>query len=170
MRRKFLLLILILSTSALFVNCQTVTNAEKPKPCKYLSFEEAEKILGAKVELVTNSWEFTKDITRFRCHYRAVEPGSGQEINLFFMLEEDSTETAARSSYAEIWNSNKSSRGIEVLNGVGDEAYTHTDPPNFQFATARKGKFTVRVKINKAPEIVSFESLKAFLKRTVEQI
>ena len=86
MPRKFLFLLLIFSAGALTANCQTA--AVKTKECKYLSLTEAEKILGRRVEQVTNSWTFTREATTFDCTYRGVEkdPASGKEINLFFKL------------------------------------------------------------------------------------
>lgn len=170
MQRKFLLLLIIFSASALSFNCQTTD--EKVKPCKFLSFADAEKILGQDVELVTNSWTFTTDVTRFDCTYRAVEKDktSGQAVNLFFTLEESSNEAQAQKIYAGIWNSNKNHKGIEILSGIGDEAYSHSDKTNFHFVLARKGKFTIRMKVNKAAETTSFEELKAFARKVVEQI
>jgi len=172
MRRKSLLLFLIISAFVLSLNCQTKPADEKIKPCKYLSFAEAEKILGGKVELVTNSWTFTADITRFDCTYRVIEKdrSSGQAINLFFRLEESSDEAQAKQIYAEVWNSNKNHRGIEILSAFGDEAYAHSDKPNFHFVMVRKGKFTLRLKVHKAVETTSFEELKAFAKKIIEQI
>jgi len=172
MRRKILLLLILFSASFLSFNCQTKTADEKVKLCKHLSFPEAEKILGGKVELVTNSWTFTADITRFDCTYCVIEKDSagGQPVNLFFRLEESSDETEAKQIYAGAWNSNKNHRGIETLSGIGDEAYAHSDKPNFHFVMARKGKFTVRLKVNKAVETTSLEKLKAFAKKVIEEI
>jgi len=164
MRRNLLFLLLIFSASVLSLNCQTKAADEKTKPCKYLSFAEAEKILGGRVELITNSWTFTADKTRFDCTYHVTQKDkkSGREINLFFTLEEDSSEEGAKRVYADIWNSNKDHRGIESLSGIGDEAYAHSDKSNFHFVMARKGKFTIRMKVNKAPETTSLEELKIF--------
>lgn len=171
MRTKILFLFLIFSASALALNCQTKAANEKVKPCKFLSFAEAEKILGGPVELITNSWTFTAERTRFDCIYRSLEKDkvSGREINLYFMLEESSTEDQARQIYADIWNSNKNHLGIEPLSGIGDEAYFHSDKSNFHFVMARKGNFTIRMKINKAVETNSPEELKAFAKRISEE-
>lgn len=172
MQRKVLWLFLIFCASAGSLNCQTKAIDETIKPCKFLSFADADKILGQKVELVTNSWSFTDEKTRFECTYRAVEneKSSGHEINLFFMLEEAATLERSKQIYADIWNSNKNHPGIEILSGIGDEGYAHGDSPNFYFVIARKGKFTIRLKINKAVETTSLEELKAFAKKVVEQI
>jgi hypothetical protein len=171
MRRQKLFLFLIFFASALSVHCQTKSADEKVKPCKFLSFAEAEKILGQRVELVTNSWNFAADKTRFECTYRALEAKTGgREINLFFILEESPNIEQAKRIYAEIWQSNKNHAGIEVLSGTGDEAYAHSEKPNFHFVLARKGKFTIRLKVNKAVETTSLEELKAFAKKIFEEI
>lgn len=173
MRRNILLPLIILSALVSAANCQTdAARAEKTKPCKFLSFAEAEKILGRPVELVTNSWTFMADITRFDCAYRAVEKdaGNGREINLYFLLEESPDETEAKRIYADIWQSNKNHRGIEILSGLGDEAYGHGDQANFYFVMARKGKFTIRLKINKTSETTSPDELKAFIRRVIADI
>ncbi|CAN5456182.1 hypothetical protein BH20ACI1_BH20ACI1_14310 [soil metagenome] len=172
MRSKTLLLFLIFFASALSLNCQTKAVNEKVKPCKFLSFADAEKILGQTVELVTNSWNFADDKSKFGCTYRSIEKdeASGREINLFFTLEESSTEEQGEKIYEDIWNSNKNRAGIEVLSGIGDEAYSHSDKPNFHFIMARKGKFTIRLKINKAVETTSLKELKAFAKKVAEQV
>lgn len=172
MKIKILLLLTLVSASVLSLNCQTKAADEKIKPCKFLSFAAAEKILGAPVELVTNSWNFANDKTKFDCNYRIVETdkASGRETNLFFTLEESASEERAREIYADIWQSNKNHAGIETLSEIGDEAYAHGDGRNFYFVMARKGKFTIRLKINKTAETTSFEQLKAFAKKFAEQI
>lgn len=169
---KFTFLLLIFSASVLSLNCQTLSDDAKVKPCKFMSFAEAEKILGRRVEIVANSWNFTREATRIECTYRAVEKDerSGKGVNLFFLVEESSTEEQAKQTYARIWESNKNHRGIEPLSELGDEAYFHSDRENFQFLMARKGKFSIRFKIAKAPATASPEELKAFARRVIEQL
>lgn len=171
MRRKFLFFLLIFSASVLTVSCQTKSGG-KIRECKYLSFAEAEKILGTRVALVSNSWTFRTDVNRFECSYRAIEKdaASGKDINLFFLLEESSTENQAKEAYEKIWRSNKHHQGIETLSGIGDEAYFHSDRQNFHFLMARKGNFSIRFKIAKAAETTLPEELKAFAKKVIGQI
>lgn len=158
--------------SALSLNCQTKPAAGKVNPCKFLSFAEAEKILGQRVQLITNSWDFADDKTRFDCTYRSVEKDktSDRETSLFFTLEESADEAGAKQIYANIWNLNKSHAGIEILSGIGDEAYASGDESNFHFVMARKGKFTIRLKINNVVETTSFDELKAFAKKVISEI
>jgi hypothetical protein len=165
---KFLPILLISMAFALPVDCQT----KAIEPCKFLSSAEAEKILGQPVELTENVQSVSNGKTTFRCTYRRIENDkiTGREVNLYFMLEESLNEEQAKQIYKEIWDGNKKHEGIKVLNGIGNEAYSHSDKPNFHFILARKGKFTVRMKVNKAVEGTSLDELKAFAKRVVEQI
>jgi len=174
MRRKILFLFLIFAASALSFNCQTKGLNEKVKPCKYLSFSEAEKILGQPVELVTNSWTFTADKTRFDCTYRAIEKdkASGKDINLYFTSEQqNSTVEQAHEIFESTYRKiNEPDIFVGKLTGIGDEAFLISNPPSFHFMMVRKGKNILRVKLNKAGEGTSLEELKAFAKKVVEQL
>lgn len=166
-----LLRIFFLMLSIFALNCNAQSSA-KTESCKKLSFAEAEKILGQKVKLVTNSWDSADGKTIFKCQYQAIEKDktSGNDINLFFMIEQSSSENQAKEIYKAIWESNKNHAGIEVLDGIGDEAYAHSDKGSFHFFLVRKGNSTIRMKVNKAVETTSFEEVKAFAKRVSKQI
>ncbi len=170
MRHKILSTILFSMIFALSVNCQT--NENKAKSCKFLTVADAEKILGSTIELVRSEKSDSTDKNRYECTYRRIEKDktSGREVALYFMIIESPTNEKAKQLYDEIWNSNKDHQGIEVLNGIGDEAYSHSDKPNFHFVMARKGNFTIRMKVNKAVETTSFDELKAIAKRVVAEI
>ena len=174
MRRKILFLFLIVAASVLSLNCQTKGMDEKAEPCKYLSFADAEKILGARVELVTNSWTFTKDTTRLDCTYRAVEKdkASGKGINLYFSSEQqDSTAEQVHEVFESAYRKvNEPELSVGKLSGIGDEAFFISNPPHFHFMMVRKGKIIFRVKLNKAGEGTSLEELKAFAKRIIKEI
>jgi hypothetical protein len=175
MREKFLLFILFFVIGVPTLNCQTNTT-EKTKPCKFLSFADAAKILGQPVEVVTNSWTFTTDKTRFECTYRGVEKdkASGKDINLYFSLEQiPQTPNAERAhevfetAYRKI---NEPDILVEKLNGIGDEAFLISNPPNFHFIMVRQGESIFRVKLNKAGGGTSLEELKAFMKKAAAQV
>jgi hypothetical protein len=174
MRRKFLFLFLIFSASVLSFNCQTKQTDGKVEPCKYLSFSDAEKILGRKVALITNSWTFTADKTRFDCNYRAIEKDktSGKDINLYFALEQQDRNATAEQAH-EIFESsykkiNEPEISVGKLSGIGDEAFFISNPPSFHFMMVRKGEIIFRIKLNKASEGTSFEELKIFMKKIAE--
>ncbi|CAN5839105.1 hypothetical protein BH20ACI4_BH20ACI4_35110 [soil metagenome] len=80
------------------------------------------------------------------------------------------TKMQAKKIYEVIWQSNKNHEGIEILSGIGDEAYSHSDKSNFHFVMIKKGKFTIRLKVNKAVETTSIEELKGFEKKVIELI
>ena len=149
-------------------NCQTKATNDETLSCKYLSFAEAEQILARRVEMITNSWFVTAEITRIECVYRAVD--GDRETSLFVLIEETPDVAAAQESYEMIRESNKNQKGVELLSGIGDRAYWHGDPPNFYFLMAQKGRFTIRLKINKAVETVSREEIKAAARRIAEEL
>lgn len=174
MRRKILFLFLIFSAFVLSLNCQTKGTNEKAEPCKYLSFTEAEKILGRKVALITNSWTFSADKTRFECNYRAIEKdkASGEDINLYFAVEQQDQNPTAEQAH-EIFESaykkiNEPEISVGKLSGIGDEAFFISNPPHFHFMMVRKGGIIFRIKLNKAGEGTSLEELKIFMKKIAE--
>jgi hypothetical protein len=181
MRQKILLFILFLVIGVPTLNCQTKANGkqdssdEKTKPCKFLSFADAEKILGQPVELVTDSWTFTTGKTRFECSYRGVEKdkASGKDINLFFSSEQMQQNPTAEQAH-EIFEStyrkiNEPDILVGKLSGIGDEAFLISNPPNFHFMMVRKGELIFRVKLNKASQGTSLEELKTVMKKIAEQ-
>lgn len=179
MRKNYLMIVGFLFTAVLSVNCQTNTSANdkqtvsdnKLKPCKFLSASDAERILGQPVQLITNSWTFKDNATRFDCNYRGInkDKASGREINLFFALEEISEEQV-KQLFDGYRKSNDSNGNVKDLSGLGDAAFTQSDEPNFHLVLVRKGKHLIRLKINKAVEATSLEELKSFAKRVVGQI
>jgi hypothetical protein len=179
MRRKFLLFILFIFIGVPALNCQTnATGRQKPadektKPCKFLSFADAEKILGQPVELVTDSWHFAGGKSRFDCTYRGVEKDkvSGQGINLFFSSEQQNptAEQAHEAFEAAYRKINEPEMFVGQLSGIGDEAFLLSNPPHFHFMMVRKGAIIFRIKLNKASRGTSLEELKTVMKKIAEQ-
>jgi hypothetical protein len=181
MRQKILLFTLFLFIGVPALNCQTngtqQSSDEKTKPCRFLSFADAEKILGQPVELVTNSWTFTTGRTRFDCTYRGLEKdkASGKDINLFFSSEEIDQNPAGDAEAHEVFESayrkiNEPDMFVGKLRGTGDEAFLISNPPNFHFLMVRKGATIYRIKLNKAGKDTSLEELKAFMKKIAGRI
>jgi hypothetical protein len=69
-------------------------------------------------------------------------------------------EEVARAAYAEIYNANSRHEGVEIVSGVGDEAYYHSDGENFYFFLVRKNKSMFRLKLNKVTSHSSVENFK----------
>src|SRR5687768_17582263 len=94
MKRKILLLVLCLFVSAPFLSCQAnvvkTHFAAKPKPCKFLTPSDAEKILGQPVRLIENISKVEGNVSKSNCVYRGISKDkvSGQAINLYFSLEQ----------------------------------------------------------------------------------
>lgn len=170
--RLVTLLVICISALACAAQSKNKTFGEDLKSCWILTHSAAEKILGQTVRLTENETEVKDNSHKLKCTYTAVskDKASGRDINLYFMLEESLNEDQAKQIYKTIWESNKNHMGIEKLSGVGDEAYAHSDRSKFHWVMVRKGKFTVRFKVNKAVETTSFDELKAFAKRAAEQI
>lgn len=176
MKTQLLMFFLIFSAFALSLNCQTKAVDEKAEPCKYLSFADAEKILGQPVRLIENISKVEGDVRKSDCVYRGISKDkvSGKDINLYFSLErkeQNPTVERARqifeSSYKKI---NEPDLSVQVLNGIGDEAFLISNPPNFHFMMVRKDEVIFRFKMNKAAENTSVEELKAFAKKVSGQI
>lgn len=172
MQRRFLPIILLLFVSVLSINCQTKSAVENIKSCKYLSLEDAGKILAQPVKTVENKEIAENNAKRFDCVYSAVSENQKNdfELRIYFSFEEFPDEIEAKKVYQTIWNSNKDHAGIEILKDVGDEAYFHTDGENFNFIMARKGKSTIRFKVRRAIKTTSIEALKSVSKKIMEQI
>lgn len=173
MKKIIFLVILLAGLSASNCAAQAKTEkSEKLSACKHLTLSDAEKILGQAAKLVEAVTEVKNDSHSLKCTYTALskDPASGRDISLYFMLEESPSDDAAKQIYEGIWQSNKNHAGIEKINGIGDEAYFHGERPNFHFAMVRKGKFTIRLKVNKAVETTSADEVKAFVKRLTSEI
>lgn len=163
--------VILLSMTSCVAQSKTAKD-EKLSTCKSMTLAEAEKILGQSSKFVEANTEDKDGSHVLKCKYTAISPdkNTGREISLYFMLEESSNDEQAKQIYKDIWDSNKNHAGIELMNGVGDEAYSHSESPNFHFVLARKGKFTVRIKVNKAVENTSLAEVKNFAKKLIGQI
>lgn len=181
MKRKILLLVLcVLFASAPFLSCQAnvveTHFAAKPKPCKFLSYADAEKILGQSVRLIENISKVEGDVRKSDCVYTGVSKDkvSGKDINLYFSLEQQEqnpTVEQARQVFESTYRKiNEPELSVQVLSGIGDEAFSISNPSNFHFIMVRKGEIIFRIKLNKATEKTSLEELKAFAKKFAEQI
>lgn len=180
MKRKILLFVLCLFVSAPFLSCLAnvfeTHFAAKPKPCKFLSDADAEKILGQPVRLIGNISKVEDDVRKSDCVYTGVSKDkvSGKDVNLYFSLEQqeqnhavEQTRQEFASTYGKI---NEPNLSVEVLSGIGDEAFSISNPSNFHFIMVRKGEIILRIKLNKATEKTSLEELKVFAKKFAEQL
>ncbi|CAN5597452.1 hypothetical protein BH10ACI1_BH10ACI1_26380 [soil metagenome] len=184
MKEKFLLIALFLLLFVSAVSCQTnvatinekSVSAEKSKPCEFLTPSDAEKILGQTVRLIENTSKIEGDVSKSDCVYRGISKDkvSGKDVNLYFSLErqeQNPTVEQARQIFASTYKKiNEPALSVEVLSGIGDEAFSISNPSNFHFIMVRKGEIIFRIKLNKATENTSLEELKAFAKKFAEQL
>jgi hypothetical protein len=76
------------------------------------------------------------------------------------MFEVCDGEDAAKDAYAEIYHANRRHEGVEIVTGLGDEAYYHSDGTNFYFFLVRKDKRMFRLKLTKVTSHSSVTNFK----------
>jgi len=137
-----------------------------------LTLKDAEKIFGEPGKVVENITETNNNVKVYKTAYRANEKDakSGREINLYFMYEVYKYDSSAKRVYSDIKTSNQTHEGFQIWNGVGDEAYYHTDGTNFYFVLARKGTKMIRMKLNKVTEKSSEAEFKKISERIVSKL
>lgn len=65
------------------------------------------------------------------------------------MIEQYGTISSSKNACTSIKEANEKHEGVKVLDGLGDEAYFHSDGQNFYFVLLRKEKKMFRIKLNK---------------------
>ena len=149
--------------------------AAKPKPCKFLIYAEAEKILGQPVRLIETISKIEGDVSKSDCVYSGISKDkiSGKDINLYFSIEQKAqnpTVAEARQVFESAYRKiNEPDLSVQVLSEIGDESFLISNPPYFHFMMVRKGEIIFRIKLNKAAENTSLEELKAFAKKFAEK-
>lgn len=156
----------------LFSLIAAITEPPKPHGCERLTQADAERMLGTAARVSEDRIEQKENTRIAKCTYAALSnaESNAPAVNLYFMFEESLTDEQARRTFAEIRESNKTHRGFELWPGVGDEALVHSERPNFHFVMARKGRYSVRVKINTAAETTSLNEVKSFVARLIERL
>ncbi len=130
---------------------------------------DAEKILGEKAHLKDSSLIKRDDVTIFQCSYSAdaADEKAGKTGIIYFMVEHYTEIASARQVYTSIKKANEDHEGIKILEGVGDEAYFHSDNENFLFILARKGNKVLRIKVNKITSHTSVDEFNSIVGKIV---
>ncbi|HYV54080.1 MAG TPA: hypothetical protein VE933_05835 [Chitinophagaceae bacterium] len=152
----------VLVVTGLFSNCAKSSSNEDTEPCtiqadsiaiasKQLTLSDAEKIMGDPASLTCNTFIQRASTLEYKCTYTALseDDRTGETGKLYFMSEVYDAEDAAKAAYAEIYQANRKHEGVEIVPGLGDEAYYHSDGTNFYFFLVRKDKKMFRLKLNK---------------------
>ena len=165
----------ILSLISSFAVCQKApTNVNEPCiiqadtvaiASKLLTLTDAEKIMGEQAKLTCNTFIKKGDTMEYKCDYTALlqDATTGKTGKLYFMYEIYGGVAAAANAYAAIYQANSRHEGVEVVSGLGDEAYYHTDRTGFYFFLVRKKEKMIRLKLNK---VTSHSSVKEFKEAT----
>ena len=77
---------------------------------------------------------------------------------------------AAANAYAAIYQANSRHEGVEVVSGLGNEAYYHSDQTGFYFFLVRKNKKMIRLKLNKVTSHSSVIEFKNVTKGIVDKL
>lgn len=177
--------IYILVLTGLFSNCvKSSASNEDAEPCtsiqadsigiasKQLTLADAEKIMGEPAALTCNMFIQRSSTLEYRCDYTALsrDDRTGKTGKLYFMSEVYATEDAAKNAYTEIYEANRKHEGVEIVPGLGDEAYYHSDGTNFYFFLVRKDKKMFRLKLNKITGHSSVADFKEVARLIVDRI
>ena len=181
MKCKFLS-VYILSLIGLFATCQKPsTNVNEPciiqtdtvaVASKLLTLTDAEKIMGEPAKLTCNTFIKKGDTLEYKCDYTALSQDTitSKIGKLYFMYEAYREVAAAANAYAAIYEANSRHEGVEVVSGLGNEAYYHSDQTGFYFFLVRKNEKMFRLKLNKVTSRSSVVEFKEATRRIVDKL
>jgi len=169
---------------SLFSSCKkTSVPNDDTEPCtiqtdsvavasKLLTLSYAEKSMGEPAELTCNTFIKKSDTLEYRCDYTALlqDEKTGKTGKLYFMYEEYAGVAAAENAYTTIYQANSGHEGVEIVTGLGDEAYYHSDGRNFYFFLVRKNEKMFRMKLNKVTSHSSEINFKEVARLMVNKI
>ncbi len=132
-----------------------------------VSQADAERILGGSAQLLESKSEKIDGLHRRMCTFRSIKE---RQSNLYYLIETYSDTTAANRAFDGIVKANRSMAGEELVDGIGDEAWRHSDRKNFSIIVFRKGRIMVRMKVNKlarSTSVVSFYEVARTIASTI---
>jgi hypothetical protein len=139
-------------------------------PSSLFTLTEAEKIMGESAQFTDSSTSLDNGNNVYSCSYTAIkEDKPGRKGVVYFLLLEYPDSDVASREYNSVLKANEKN-GIEILQGLGDEAYFHTDNENFYFIQVRKGKKVFRIKVNKLTSKTSKENFDLVAKQITEKL
>ncbi len=158
-------------TSAPLVPCIIQTDSAAIAP-RLLTLPYAEKIMGEPAELTCNTFIKKGDTLEYKCDYTAISQDeiTGKTGKLYFIYEVYASVTAAENAYTSIYQANSGHEGIEIVTGLGDEAYYHSDGTAFYFFLVRKNEKMFRLKLNKVTSHSSEANFKEVAKLIADEL
>lgn len=139
---------------------------------KLLTLTDAKKIMGEPAKLTGNAYKKKGDTLEYTCEYTALAQDAitSKTGKLYFMYEKYKGVAAAANAYKAIYQANSRHQGVEIVSGLGNEAYYHTDLTGFYFFLVRKNEKMFRMKLNKITSHSSETEFKAVAKRIVDKL
>jgi hypothetical protein len=139
---------------------------------KLLTLTDAEMIMGEQVKLTGNTFIKKGDTLEYKCDYTAISQDviTSKTGKLYFMYEIYDGVAAAANAYSSIYQANRKHKGAEIVSGLGDEAYYHSDQTGFYFVLVRKDKKMFRLKLNKVTSHSSETAFKEVVRRIVDKL
>jgi hypothetical protein len=135
------------------------------------SRDDAEKVTGEPMYPTGGSTQLEGGALNYRYAYTAHSKINETERRsaLYFLLRHYGHPGSAEVKYHATKSANEG-LGIETLDGLGDEAYFHTDSENFYFIMVRKGNKLFNLKVNKITASTSLEEFHALAKKIASGI
>ena len=139
---------------------------------KLITLPSAEKIMGEPAKLTCNTFIKKNDTLEYKCDYTAIlqDEVTSKTGKLYFMYEVYASVAAAENAYTFFYEANSGHEGIEIVPGLGDEAYYHSDGKNFYFFLVRKKEKMLRLKVNKVTSHSSEAEFKSVTRLIVDKI
>jgi len=142
----------------LFIGAMAISNGEsaafKSVGCDFFEPQNAAKLLGEKFRGEDQGMKESATEKSWGCTFMRTEETSTRSPKIYFSIKKSVSIDSAVDAFSEMRKSNSGKPGWEEWSGVGDEASTHTDAPNFHLVTVRKGAKTIVIKINPADGIL----------------
>ena len=142
------------------------------KASELLTLADATKIMGEPCSLTTNTVFKKGDTMEYKCGYsaRLQDDATGKTGNLYFMYEVYKDIAAAANAYATIYSANAGHQGVKKVDGLGTEAYYHTDHTGFYFFLVRKNAKMFRLKLNKITSHASEAAFKTVVRNIMGRL
>ena len=139
---------------------------------KLLTLADAEKIMGEQAKLTGNTFIKKGDTLEYKCDYTALSQDAitSKIGRLYFMYEIYEGVAAAANAYADIYQANRGHEGVEVVSGLGNDAYYHSDQTGFYFFLVRKNEKMFRLKLNIITSHSSVTEFKEATRRIVDKL
>jgi hypothetical protein len=139
-------------------------------PQQLLTKEDAEKIMGETLKLSDSVSAFANGVSSYRCSYSPVSDTRDDKAGKIYFLYESYFQLAlAQKKYSATRTANKPN-GIQDLEGVGEEAYFHSDNVNFYFIMIRKGNKVISMKVNKITPAASLPEFHRISRKITENL